>query len=215
MSIRDFQHKLRRSGEHLRAFDEAAKWWTEEHPYRISEEIDEKAGEKRIVVFAEGEPPDRLSLILGDAIHNLRSCLDCVVVELARTNSGGYLMPRIEEDLAFPITTSRSKFKSALRMGRLSCLPIRAQALIQGLQPYRRKDGIERDPLWVLHQLSNIDKHRRIPLLRSVVKSVMYERIAIGSVESLAVHVPTAFKDKAVLVTYSPRMPMWTWTWVP
>src|SRR5437870_5231633 len=97
-----FQLKLQRTREHFGAFREAVQWWVESEPYRVEEQIDAQADRKEIVVVANSEPPARLSLILGDAIQNFRSALDYLVGDLARSYSGGYLMPAIEADLQFP-----------------------------------------------------------------------------------------------------------------
>jgi len=35
-----------------------------------------------------------------------------------------------------------------------------ARTIVEGLQPYRRGQNFASHPLWVLHELSRIDKHR-------------------------------------------------------
>jgi hypothetical protein len=200
-----FHLKLRRAREHFGAFNEAAKWWLETEPYRVAQEIDAEADTKQVVVIADRQPPERLSLMLGDAIQNLRSSLDYLIGDLARASSSGYLMPSIERDLQFPITTKRASLKGAVRhQARLRLVPLRAGALIQKLQPYRRGQNPATHPLWILHQLSNIDKHRRIPLLMAVVSSVDYDSVRVGSVGSLTMGGTGPFKHKAILLAYSP-----------
>lgn len=200
-----FPWKLRRTREHTKAFDEAVQWWLESEPYRIAEEVDVETDTKQFVVIAERQPPVRLSLLLGDMIQNLRSTLDYLVGDLARHNAGGHLMPRIEADLMFPITTSREKFKDAVRrQARLGCVAARPAALIQRLQPYRHGQDPATHPLWVLHQLSNIDKHRHLALLMSVVTGMAAQDIRIESVNSFTFGMLGPFKDRAVLAEYSP-----------
>ncbi len=39
-----------------------------------------------------------------------------------------------------------------------------AHAVIESVQPYKRGDDFRSHPLWVLHELSNLDKHRLVLL---------------------------------------------------
>lgn len=205
MADAPFTWKLRRAREHAKALNDAVQWWLESQPYRIAEEIDTKTDTKEFVVIAERQPPVRLSLMLGDAIQNLRSALDYLVGDLARHNAGGHLMPKIESDLMFPITTSPGAFKHAVRrQARLGCVAARPAALIQRLQPYRHGQDPTAHPLWVLHQLSNIDKHRHLALLMSVVRGMSGQDIRIGSVNSFGYGKLGPFKDRAVIAYYSP-----------
>lgn len=197
--------KFTRAQEHMNDFHEALRWWTDSGPHSVEEEIDFQTGQKNIVLMAREPPPARLSLFLGDAIQNLRACLDHLVCEAARLNSGGHLAPRVERDLAYPITSDPLHFRSQVRRGRLGCVPPRAQVIIRRAQPYQA--GQEESlfhPLWVLHELSNVDKHRRLPLLNGWVENHR-PSIRVGRAESVTVENPGPFKDKAVLVTISPH----------
>jgi hypothetical protein len=205
MADRTFLLKLRRAREHAKLFDEAVQWWVESEPYRIVEDVDPETDTKEIAVVVDRPLGPRLSLMYGDAIQNFRSCLDYLVGDLARSNAGGHLMPRVESDLQFPITTKRSNFKGAIRQGRLGCVHARPAALIQKLQPYRRGQDPATHPLWALQQLSNIDKHRRIPLMTSVVKALWGQNIEIpGHVAHFTYGQVGPFKDRAVIASYSP-----------
>lgn len=198
-----FPSKLRRAQEHLVAFNNAYEWWISNQPHRVAEEIDTETDTKRIVLIADQQPPERLSLILGDAIQNLRAALDYLVADLARHASGGHLMPRVESALQYPVATSRPLFKDALRRGRLGCVPARAQARIQHFQPNRRGHDAASHPLWMLQELSNIDKHRRLPLLSGVVASTE-QSIDIGHAEWFQAGMTGPFEGKAILIAYGP-----------
>jgi hypothetical protein len=196
--------KIHRAQEHLDVLNQIAEWWFQTHPYRVGENLDAKSGLKEIAVFADDQPPARLALVAGDVIQNLRSSLDHLVGEIARFASGGYLMPKVEQALQFPITTSKGKFRAERRRGRLGCVPPRVQAAIHRLQPYRSRDAMERHPLFVLQELSNIDKHRRLPLLLSVISSISYDKIHVVSPSHFEVLGGGLFVDKAVLVRMNP-----------
>lgn len=204
MQRASFIHKFNRSQEHLHALDQAVKWWLGDEPYVVASEINAESGFKEVVITAQEQPPARFSLMAGDAIQNLRSTLDHLVVEIARVNSGGYLMERVERDIMFPITTSPQLFRNARKRGCLGCVPPRAQALIRLMQPYHNGDEWTRHPLWVLHQLSNIDKHRRLPLLQSTVPELQVAKIRFRQVREFSLGASGPFKDKAVLASWDP-----------
>jgi hypothetical protein len=99
--------------------------------------------------------PERLSLIAGDAIHNLRSALDYLAYELAEISSpGGFDESRI----FFPISDGRDNHEARLRDIR-SILRQDAIDALRVLQPYRGGKG-HGNTLWCLHRLDILDKHR-------------------------------------------------------
>ncbi len=197
--------KFNRAQEHLDNLNQVAQWWLQAHPYRVGEDFDAESGLKEIAVFADDQPPARMALVAGDVIQNLRNSLDHLIGELARFASGGYLMPKVEQALQFPITTNKQNFTAERRRGRLGCVPPRTQAAIQRLQPYRSGDAMERHPLYVLQELSNIDKHRKLPLLLSVVQSISFNQIHVISAQHFELLGGGLFTDKAVLVRMNPE----------
>jgi len=204
MAAPTYALKLRRASEHFDAFNQALKWWLDDKPYSVEEQINTEANCKELVVLAKSRPPERLSLMLGDCIQNFRSALDYLVGDLARAAVGD-LKPALERRLQYPITTSRANFKEAITSRRLVCVPPRAAATIQKLQPYRRGQDPKTHPLWVIHQLSNTDKHRRIPLLLSVVRSISFNEVYIEWAESAEIGIFSGpFEEKAVIARFRP-----------
>jgi hypothetical protein len=199
-----FPDKLRRAREHAKTFQEATQWWLEDKPYRVVEETDTKTDTKEFVVLADRQPPARLALMYGDAIQNLRSSLDYLVGDLARKNSGGTLRPAIARRLQFPITTTQSNFDRAIADRRLQCVPPDAIALIQGVQPHGDRNERARHHLWALHQLSNMDKHRHIAIITSVVRGIQGGNILIGSVNEFGYGKLGPFKERAVIAFHRP-----------
>lgn len=98
-------------------------------------------------------PPLRLSVLLGDLLHNLRSSLDHIAWQLVLANGG-----TPGRGTSFPILLTK---KATLKIaGRISK---QAAAVVEDLQPYNNKSGVpEIDPLHILGTLNNIDKHREI-----------------------------------------------------
>jgi hypothetical protein len=112
-------------------------------------------------------PRASLSIIVGDCIHNARSSLDHLIYALAEvtaTKSGIQRSERDRRASMFPICLCPSgDFSSFDRevneRRRLNNIPSAAAAIIQGLQPQDRADL-----LWILSELENIDKHRKLAL---------------------------------------------------
>src|SRR5262249_36926009 len=91
--------------------------------------------------------------------------LDHVAFQLVRIN-------RPKSDYSeFPICKTRCHWRET-RPGKLPDVPARALAEVQRLQPYKRGDRARLDPLWLVHALDIIDKHRRLNLVSPIVREV-------------------------------------------
>jgi hypothetical protein len=99
-------------------------------------------------------PPIRLSVLVGDCIHNMRSALDNLVCGLVRTKD-----PSCEcEDTDFPICTSETAWDKKVKRGSLTGVPPDAVEIIREVQPWRNPG--QPNPLVWLQNLNNRDKHR-------------------------------------------------------
>ena len=95
-------------------------------------------------------PPMRLSVLLGDCVHNMRATLDNVVWGLART-----IDPRCTcKGTAFPFRQSEADWNANCDR-ELAGVPLDAQEIIKALQPWHDSTS----PLITLNRLSNTDKH--------------------------------------------------------
>jgi hypothetical protein len=108
--------------------------------------------------------PEHIPLIIGDCVHSLRCSLDYLVWQLVLATGN-----QPEECNQFPICSSAEAFdNSTVKRGKRNSLlgvPPEAFTEIERLQPYNACKGREdQHAFFVLQQLSNIDKHRRIPL---------------------------------------------------
>jgi hypothetical protein len=93
-------------------------------------------------------------IIVGDAVHCLRSALD----QLAWTLS---LDP--DKNTAFPICRTRKEWYTQAPAA-LWGIPEPLVAAIKRSQPYHRGDAAHTHPLAILGTLSNTDKHKFIPV---------------------------------------------------
>lgn len=115
-------------------------------------------------VQPSGQLPGRFSIIMGDCIQNLRSSLDYLIWELvlsAKGEPGRHNM--------FPICSSVEQFEQqAFKRRRLDGVATEAVNEIKSLQPYQEGKDFDKTILWVLDDLCNINKHRRVLLTELV-----------------------------------------------
>lgn len=93
----------------------------------------------------------------GDVIHNLRSALDHLAWELAKWKTG---LPQKPNKCCFPIGWSFDNYKDIKQGGAIAGMSPEAKKAIDDLRPYKGPDGNE--PLWRIHYLDIVDKHRHI-----------------------------------------------------
>lgn len=105
-------------------------------------------------------PSPRLHTFVGEFLHNVHSALEHIVWQLVQDNGG-----TPTEETCFPILRVRpTANKKEIHpppyvAGNVSA---GALALIEDAQPYHWGDKYAEHPLWVLHQLWSIDKHRHV-----------------------------------------------------
>jgi hypothetical protein len=115
------------------------------------------------------------AIVIGDAVHNLRSVLDHLVFQLALLSTNGQIKnPR---SLQFPIAETPMIYSEQER-SHLSELRQEHKAIIETYQPYH---GISRPSsppyiyeLALLKQLSNTDKHRLLNTVLTIVQGATY-----------------------------------------
>jgi hypothetical protein len=151
--------KFRRASEHLRLLREQTERFIELPAYVPVVDEDPRSGEHVLRVAVRAWPPVLdWAVLAGDAIHNLRSGLDHLAYALC-----GDPPPRPEK-AAFPIFDTETAFE-AKAPERLRGAPSEVIRLIKQMQPgagSRTSPGNHCDPLWVLQELSNSEKHRLV-----------------------------------------------------
>ncbi|MGB2757231.1 MAG: hypothetical protein WBD02_06165 [Acidimicrobiia bacterium] len=165
--------KLDRAAEHIRELRRAIEEFTASGD--VGAMTGQMGAERVVRLIAKREPAPRLSAIVGDVVHNLRSALDCVAVAASEQEQARLLTEAEERLIQFPITRSAEEFKQE-RKRRLSLVGQRSTELIRSRQPWnladqasnldpvRRESAIRHHELRTLAWLSNTDKHRRVHL---------------------------------------------------
>jgi len=127
------------------------------------------------------KPPTEMLTTIGDALHNMRSCLDSIAFELATRHTGGSMTDKQERAIQFPICETSDDFEEFLDDKRRQPLfgPVERKAL-RCVQPFSFSEEAAQhgvtwptpaaveymfNPLHRLSQLNNLDKHRYLPLI--------------------------------------------------
>jgi hypothetical protein len=114
------------------------------------------------------ELPIDWSVKVGEIAHDLRSALDGLVCQLAViSNPGSTWRICKKERTGFPIFLKgpRSSASEGFKRKKLPYLKRGFVTRIERLQPYKRRNGYRRGPLWLLRELNNADKHRIVVLI--------------------------------------------------
>ena len=167
ISLESCWAKMDRAKEHRDILDRYIRdtFSVETNCPRIGIKFDADTGQHVLYV---GYVPDfgpflrRVSLCLGDTLHNFRSALDHLTYQLALWNTGGHVSR--PKRVQFPIVNDPCHFKSA-RGDALREVHPDHQAIIERFQPYNPiAEGLSIGPEFhsfaVLRDLDNADKVR-------------------------------------------------------
>lgn len=136
-------------------------------PYPMRPEMHRNGLEYRFFLV---EPvPDvepAVPFIISECLFNLRSALDQLSYQLHVRRYRGNVPSRVEMNASFPIMREqpRGEHRGILHLGK------RDRVAIKQFQPYvRRNDDLKdtRETLGALDSIHNIDKHRRLHIVRA------------------------------------------------
>ena len=183
----DPQAKIDRANKHIRslarmisAFRKQA-YVVEAQPAFWSEPVAGTGGDV-LIIFAAAtrQPPSLLwGPVIGDIVHGLRSALDQVAwrlsVEYQATLGNGpppYPIPRKSpwRSISFPACRQHSEWQEQWSK-KLWAVDPALKTVLKRFQPfYGGKNPANREPLAVLEELWNIDKHRHLHLVNSTIE---------------------------------------------
>jgi hypothetical protein len=121
------------------------------------------------------ELPGECGLLVGDAAHNLRCVLDHLTFAAMLAVHAGSPPPDLIEKSEFPIVGGVNRegapranpdadFDSIVAE-KLAAIPNGLREALRKLQPYKRGAQWATHPLWVIHDLDRVDKHRHLHLV--------------------------------------------------
>lgn len=146
--------KLKWADEHFAKLNETLNAFYAS-AYQVMVQDDPNTGRRTYDIFIKRELPDSVPFLIGDVVHNLRSALDHVAYEIVKRGGG-----TPSQGLVFPIKDTRKEvvdaIKSEIQVAAGSDI---VSLIVDGIQPH---EGGKGHPLWVLHRLDCIDKHREL-----------------------------------------------------
>ena len=150
--------KADRAKFHLDALTEAvAAFCADSHTMIVNEELEKDQVRYRVHLK---QPHVYVYLICGDFLQCLRTALDQAVWSLINFRTG-----TDSESSEFPVFAEAMNAHVRKSFDRkTNGLSDPAISYIESIQPYNRPAGdpLNIHPLWCLHELNRIDKHRRI-----------------------------------------------------
>ncbi|HEY3436014.1 MAG TPA: hypothetical protein VGK41_10215 [Solirubrobacterales bacterium] len=149
-SLKGPRLKLDRAKRHLGDLESVIERFFETDPYLVAVEDNSETNRREFRVVRAQPVPMDLSVIGGDAVHNLRSALDHLIWQLVLANGG-----KPNKRTAFPVWGSEADFVAS-RPGYAKGVSEEAVEVLYGLKPYKGGN----DALWRIHQLDIVDKHR-------------------------------------------------------
>lgn len=194
----DHRFKLWRARDHLNHLDQRTKQIIQGQGWSVVRELDRDSGKDVWKVRANPMTFQEFGVRIGDVLHNLRSSLDHLAYALAVAYSG---RPERPEDVEFPIHWEPKSF-DRVRGREIGLVHPDAQAIVERMQPYNRPDP-RGDLLWILHELSNWDKHRALHVTPYFGEEASVRNDVVSGVEILDVKtfpMGRAFEDEAVVI---------------
>jgi len=142
--------KIERANHHINDLNSSLIAFLKTDFYKLHINMD-LAGQNVLTLDAKALPND-IPLILGDAIHNLRSALDIMACDIV-SHAGG--VP--SKYTYFPVRDTRQELVATINGGEIKIVGQDiCDLIVNVVKPYKGGN----DPLWSLHQLDIMDKHR-------------------------------------------------------
>ena len=154
--LRSSYLKLGRANDHIESLNEAVDGFLDTDPYMVKTDFYEKIQEFVLRLQIRESSPERISLIVGDVVNNLRAALDQMICDLVRSrgadcNQTQFPMHRV----TYPNAPPKS----------MSVLAGPIWTHLERTQPsFISPDDPEIVLLYQMVKLSNRDKHRSILL---------------------------------------------------
>jgi len=158
------RRKLDRAAEHIQTLNDAVRRFYDSEPLHRSGQFNAEQT-AYIYRFEVDAIPIYIGIVASDVLHNLRSALDHITWQLALITA--HAENRVPYRLtAFPIFLKDDDLARREIKRLLQDVPNDARDIIESLQPYNTPQSFrpEVNGLWLLHQLSNADKHQVITI---------------------------------------------------
>ena len=173
MNFPDSRKKVERALKHIRDLEELRSTFSSSDFYSLI--VKEHRGHNHVfIVFLKQFPETTAALIIGDALHNMRSALDLLYY---RAFDG--ITAMANHRTRFPIRDEREELISSINGG------LKEKKLLDHVGAIKLRDFVVDDvkayqagnwPLWALHDMNITDKHK---LLIPVFKIMRFTEIRL------------------------------------
>jgi len=196
--VNELALKLVRAEQQLAAIHAGIETWGLEPPYRLDKETAAEGVGRYLWIYRLARlrsVPLEWSLLVGEFLYTLHSSLDHLAWLVAAEASA----PAAPDRVTFPIFKNRQRFWRTDAQGRyrsgtggwaLERMPETARPLIEQVQPFQLGTDAPQHPLWLLHELSNEDKHMALHVVSSAVveQELEVERLEHGVLGVIATY---------------------------
>ena len=171
-------YKLNRGGQHLNTLYRRIKRFLNSKANRIVNDFASEPGYLVVKGRSERGPPPTCSALIGEYLYHARAALDYMACELARRNN-----KVVDKHVEWPIFCERDAFRNPTSgqftravKNRIGLIATKYQAIIEDEQPFEGRYGQpEDDPLAILYELSNYDRHQFIHLTSIVTNASTHD----------------------------------------
>ena len=147
--------KIERAKHHINDLNRQIEAYTSQRPLRVYRSTNGKTNKVAYVVKNKIPVPSDLALIIGDAVHNLRSALDLLAFGLVGDKCP---TPGKQRQVQFPFSASEKSLESTINSRQISLAGKKVVREIKKLKPYRGGNEM----LQAIHDLDLADKHKLI-----------------------------------------------------
>lgn len=205
-----FRAKIGRAIEHLDALKKSiADFTVEGESYSVIKEANRESGEYIFRIRVLKEPPlVQWSLIIGDCLHNLRSALDHLFIDLVLRKHPDPKTIKNQRRIQFPLHSESSGFKGHKPQNE-EWVGADALAIVERLQPFNHPKGPNFSILGFLHEFDITDKHRLLlPAIQIMDKGEIHTKTVLNKTVTFDGHaVLMGFEDNAVIASLKYRTP--------
>jgi hypothetical protein len=159
--------KLKRADQNIVNLDSEIRVFLQSGQYPVLPKPNTQGWEEALAYHRDKPIPLRFSVLAGEIVHHLRSCLDHLVwhfsADTARAKPGSIEFPifEVEPSEKKEIARYAGKIKGITNTNVLR--------LIENMQPYKAGANIANHPLLIVHNMDRFDKHRELVIVDSGV----------------------------------------------
>jgi hypothetical protein len=158
--------RLKRADDNIRNLHAEISGFFAESEYPVIPNTDGELFRKAVAYHQGRDIPLRFSILAGEIVHHLRSCLDHITWQLSTEEQRVSHPKRIE----FPVFEKRPSTKderSSYQRKVEGFQSATALEMIEDIQPYNSPNPSD-DLLLILHKMDIVDKHRELVFFYSI-----------------------------------------------